>query len=41
MPPKKMIHAQFPMNATQEKQHNQLTPKSTGLSPSTVIVFQQ
>ena len=40
MPPKK-IHAQFPMNATQEKMIRPQYPKSTGLSPSTVKVFQQ
>ena len=41
MPPKKKIHAQFPMNATQEKIIQPRHPKSTGLSPSTVKVFQQ
>lgn len=35
------IHAQFPMNATQEKMIRPIHPKSTGLSPSTVKVFQQ
>ena len=37
----KKIHAQFPMNATQEKLIRPNHPKSTGLSPSTVKVFQQ
>ena len=37
----KKIHAQFPMNATQEKMIRPEHPKSTGLSPSTVKVFQQ
>ena len=37
----KKIHAQFPMNATQEKMIRPNHPKSTGLSPSTVKVFQQ
>ena len=37
----KKIHAQFPMNATQEKIIRPRHPKSTGLSPSTVKVFQQ
>ena len=35
-----LIHAQFPMNATQETEIT-INPKSTGLSPSTVKVFQQ